>query len=85
MNPNSRNNFGMNNKIVCFLLTILIALSVPAIAIANEHENPSDPGGSPDAAVPIDGGLSVLIAAGVGYGIKKIRDERKRASNDNEK
>ena len=27
--------------------------------------------------VPIDGGLSVLLAAGVGYGIKKVRDGRK--------
>ncbi len=29
-----------------------------------------DPGGDPDA-VPIDGGVSLLIAAGVGYGAKK--------------
>ena len=28
--------------------------------------------------VPIDGGLSLLVAAGVGYGIKKVRDERKK-------
>ena len=27
--------------------------------------------------VPIDGGLSLLIAAGVGYGIKKVREERR--------
>jgi hypothetical protein len=27
--------------------------------------------------VPIDGGLSLLVAAGVGYGAKKIRDQRK--------
>ena len=34
-----------------------------------------DPGDDPDA--PIDGGLSLLLAAGVGYGIKKRRDSRK--------
>lgn len=28
--------------------------------------------------VPVDGGLSLLIAAGVGYGVKKMRDNRKR-------
>jgi hypothetical protein len=28
--------------------------------------------------VPLDGGLSFLIAAGVGYGIKKVRDSRKQ-------
>ena len=27
---------------------------------------------------PIDGGLSFLLALGVGYGIKKVRDARKK-------
>ncbi len=27
--------------------------------------------------VPVDGGLSLLVAAGVGYGVKKIRKKRK--------
>ena len=40
----------------------------------------ADPGG--DVDTPIDGGLSILIAAGVGYGIKKVRDERKKKSID---
>ncbi len=31
-----------------------------------------DPGGDPDA--PIDGGVGLLIAAGVGYGVKRYRD-----------
>ncbi len=35
-----------------------------------------DPGDDPDA--PIDGGVSLLVAAGVGYGIKKARDSRKK-------
>lgn len=38
-----------------------------------------DPGG--DVDLPIDGGLSILIAAGIGYGVKKVRDERKKNSN----
>ena len=33
-----------------------------------------------DTDIPVDGGLSILIAAGVGYGIKKLRDERKKKS-----
>jgi hypothetical protein len=28
--------------------------------------------------VPIDGGLSLLVAAGVGYGVKKVRAKRKK-------
>jgi|KBSMisStaDraftv2_1062788.scaffolds.fasta_scaffold668882_2 hypothetical protein len=35
----------------------------------------SDPAGDPDA--PIDGGISLLLAAGVGYGLKKANDKRK--------
>ncbi len=30
--------------------------------------------------VPVDGGLSLLVAAGVGYGAKKLRDKRKGTS-----
>jgi hypothetical protein len=36
-----------------------------------------DPGGDPDL-VPVDGGLAFLLAAGVGYGVKKARDMRKK-------
>lgn len=34
-----------------------------------------DPGGDPD--VPIDGGLSLLVAAGVGYGAKKLKKKKR--------
>ncbi len=40
------------------------------------HAQP-DPGGDPDATVPIDGGLSFLAAAGVAYSIKKIKEFKK--------
>jgi hypothetical protein len=28
--------------------------------------------------VPVDGGLSLLVAAGIGYGIKKVKEQRKK-------
>ncbi len=34
------------------------------------------PGAPP--ATPIDGGLGLLLAAGAGYGMKKIADKRRR-------
>ena len=34
--------------------------------------------GPDQSACPIDGGLSILLAAGVGYGVKKYRDGKKR-------
>ena len=37
-----------------------------------------DPGGDPDL-IPIDGGLGFLLAAGVGYGVKKARDMKKKS------
>ena len=39
----------------------------------------SDPGCDPwDPACPIDGGVSLLIAAGIGLGAKKAFDKRKK-------
>jgi hypothetical protein len=36
-----------------------------------------DPEGDPDL-IPVDGGLGFLLAAGVGYGVKKAREYRRR-------
>ena len=36
-----------------------------------------DPGGGPIGAIPVDGGLAFLLAAGVGYGAKKMHERRK--------
>lgn len=58
------------------LITVIIIFCLPVLANAQV-----DPGCDPaidPTCVPIDGGLSLLIAAGVGYGIKKVRDGRKQ-------
>ena len=52
------------------LPTVLMAQPDPCV-------DPADP-----ACVPIDGGLSFLIAAGVGYGVKKVRDSRKKLQTE---
>ena len=60
----------MKNKIPLIATLMMIAVTIlPFFAMAQ------DPGGGPDA--PIDGGLSLLLAAGVGYGVKKYRDKKK--------
>ena len=58
----------MKNKLInitlltfCFLIPVLPLLAQP----------------TPPSDAPIDGGLSLLIAGGVGYGVKKIREKRK--------
>ena len=38
----------------------------------------------PPTAAPFDGGLSLLIAAGVGYASKKAYDKRKAEKNNND-
>ena len=56
-------------KVLCTLIILIVITSIKA------HAQPSSPGGDVDA--PIDGGLSLLIAGGVVYGIKKVRERRK--------
>ncbi len=66
-------------KILSFLVLILI-ISAPLAAFA--QGGPGFGGGVDDGGVcvPLDGGLSMLLAAGAGVGIKKFYDSRKKAS-----
>ena len=48
------------------VLLALICIALPVISLAQGPTDPQD--------VPIDGGLSLLIAAGSAYGIKKYRN-----------
>lgn len=61
-----------STSIVYSLVTALFICLLPMISLA-QAVLPED-----TLDTPIDGGLSLLIAAGVGYGIKKVRDERKK-------
>jgi len=62
-----------NKSFVPAVVLTLITMVLPFLAMAQ------DPGCGPDC--PIDGGLSLLLAAGVGYGVKKYRDGRKKVSS----
>ncbi len=54
-----------------FLLLFLLVTALPLLA-----QGPGgDPEGDPDL-VPVDGGLGFLLAAGVGYGVKKMRERK---------
>ena len=58
------------------LVFLVLIIFVPMVIYAQ-----TDPGGFDDDVldnpVPFDGGVSLLVAAGIGYGIKKVRDSRK--------
>jgi hypothetical protein len=49
---------------------------LPAISHA-QIDPPPDP-----IDTPIDGGLSILLAAGVGYGVKKAYNKRKKNNDE---
>lgn len=59
-------------------LALVVALSGAALA-----QGPP-PGGAPEPStpatgVPIDGGASLLLAGGVAYGLKRLRQRRRAA------
>ena len=59
--------------LLCMVSFLLLAGSITAHA--DMLDDLPDPGG--DVDVPIDGGLSLLVAAGVGYGMRRIGQHRK--------
>ncbi len=68
-------------------------LGITVACLAAAAPPPADPGDiNPDAgagdtsssSVPIDGGLSLLLAAGAGYGAKRLAKKRKEKLKRNE-
>ncbi|HNE92620.1 MAG TPA: hypothetical protein PKZ66_00740 [Chitinophagaceae bacterium] len=52
------------------LLAIVMLIAMPVIAQDNFPD--------PEDDIPIDGGLTLLLAAGAGYGAKKLRDKKRK-------
>ena len=52
--------------LILFILLVFVSSDIMA----------QGPGVVPPAETPIDGGLGILLALGVGYAVKKIRDKR---------
>ena len=55
-------------KKIMIILTLLISLNAFA-------QSDMDDG---DGTVPVDGGISILLLAGAAYGVKRVREYRKR-------
>jgi hypothetical protein len=65
-----------NNTLFKVLKTFIIILTL-AFTVSLSAQVPPLPGGDDVQDVPIDGGISILIALGGAiYGIKKIRDNK---------
>jgi len=63
----------VKNKLIIPTFTIAVILLLPTLL----HAQPGFGGGEDVVDTPIDGGLSLLLAAGVGYASKKLNDKRK--------
>ncbi|HSI91614.1 MAG TPA: hypothetical protein VK927_10890 [Adhaeribacter sp.] len=75
-----KNSFDLIRK--AFAVLLISGLSLGAYA---QGQGPGDGGPTPTdpppdpAEIPIDGGASLLVAGGVAYGIKKLRDHRRKS------
>jgi hypothetical protein len=62
--------------------TLILITAVDGLAQPFRKRPPTAPGDPIDAQsttdVPIDGGLGVLLALGAGYGIRRLRQEKKK-------
>jgi len=59
------------------LKTYITLLIVAGMLMFSSDAYAQVPGGPPPPPdTPIDGGIGILLALGVGYGIKKIKDKK---------
>jgi hypothetical protein len=57
---------------------ILLAFLFTCIIIALRSSAQGTLPGDPDTGVPLDGGLSIAIVAGVSYGVKRLINKREK-------
>jgi hypothetical protein len=69
--------------LMMFIMTVFITVVKSQPTDPSDPNNP-DPGGPQGGAVPVDAGLGILLAAGAGYGVKKVYDYRKKSRKDQE-
>jgi hypothetical protein len=72
----------MKKNVIILMVMLATIVVIPMVAMAQSGpvETPPNTGGANgdvDGTAPIDGGLSLLVAAGVGYGAKKLKEKRK--------
>lgn len=58
------------------ILAIIMFTVMPAVCLA--FDEPPEGGSDPDTPAPVDGGISLLIAAGIGIGAKKAYQAKQK-------
>jgi hypothetical protein len=69
-------------KINSLLTNIIVVCAFTVLPYVILAQVPANPGPDPDMAVPFDGGISLLIAAGIGIGAKKAYDRKKKLQQE---
>jgi len=62
--------------VACLMLTAGAALAQPQVPVQVPGSGGPKPGNLPATEIPIDGGVSLLLAAGGAYGLKRLRAAR---------
>ena len=63
-----------SRNLLITLIFICAFMYIPSLVFAGG----SVPWCPPTTEAPLDGGLTLLIAAGIGFGVKKVYDKRKK-------
>jgi hypothetical protein len=68
-----------NQYKIFFFIFLLLAINTLVLHAQSAPVGFSDP---QSADAPLDGGLSILLAGAVGYGLKRVRDQKKNQAED---
>ena len=65
-------------NLLSFTLVLLAAWALGTAPAAAQPTTGGPSPGTPPASVPVDGGASLLLAGGLGYALRKLRQRRLR-------
>lgn len=79
-------NLFQSVRFILSVFTLMLLMSAPIVSNAQLIVPRPMTGGAPGSGglegppeVPVDGGLSIVLAVGAGYGAKKLREYRKKS------
>lgn len=65
------------NRRLLYTFFLAFALTTVSLSVSAQFAPNSSGAFEPVTDVPVDGGLALLVAGGIGYGVKKLYDRKK--------
>lgn len=59
----------------------IFQLLLPTMLVLGQPGGDDDLSNDPDSSVPLDGGATLLLAAGVAYGTRRVRQSHRKRKN----